>query len=54
MSASFTRAINRFEAAVREHENMGALHPDDHAAIQKHYEVTKLDLRRAFDRRKSN
>lgn len=48
MSASFTRAVNRFEKAVREHEMMGAQHPEEHARIEKHYQTTKQDLKRAF------
>ena len=36
--------IQRFEDAVRVHENMGAHHPVDHPEIQRQYEEAKAAL----------
>lgn len=38
------RHIRAFEAAVREHDSMGAQHPDDHASIQERYDKAKERL----------
>lgn len=37
-------AIKAFEEAVRLHDNMGAMPPEDHAAIQEQYEYAKANL----------
>lgn len=37
-------ALNRFEAAVREHAWIGSQHPDDHAAIENRLARTKAKL----------
>jgi hypothetical protein len=52
MAISFTRAMKRFEAAVRDHELIGAAHPADRDHIQSTYHQAKKDLREAFDKKK--
>lgn len=44
MPASISRAIRRFEAAVRAHDNKGAQHPSDWDQIERNYRKTKDDL----------
>lgn len=44
MATSISRAIRRFEQAVRDHEMIGAAHPDDQTRIQATYEVRLRDL----------
>lgn len=41
MAHSFRRALNRFEAAVRNHEMIGAHHPAARAEIEREYEKSK-------------
>lgn len=41
---TITRAIKRFEAAVREHEMKGAHDPQDHEAIQNTYDTAREKL----------
>jgi len=36
--------LKRFEDAVRAHDNMGAQHPSDHAAIQAEYEAAYINV----------
>lgn len=38
------KAVKEFEEAVRAHDNMGAQHPEDHAAIEAKYEQAKVKL----------
>lgn len=38
------RAVEQFDAAVREHAFKGSQHPDDWAAIDKKYETAKRKL----------
>lgn len=42
---NISRHITRFEKAVRAHEMMGAMHPDDHQEIQYKYDLAKKNLR---------
>jgi hypothetical protein len=44
MAVSISRAIRRFEQAVRDHALKGCAHELDKAHIQRTYEVTKKDL----------
>lgn len=44
MSSGYKKALERFEAAVREHAFIGAQHPDDHLHIQTEYEEAKAAL----------
>lgn len=39
------QALERFEAAVRDHAFRGAQHPEDHAAIDDEYALAKAELR---------
>ena len=41
------KVIADFEHAVREHEMVGAQHPQDRRAIEKHYKAEKAKM---FDR----
>lgn len=45
--------IERFEAAVREHEMRGAQHPADQESIQQEYDTTKRVLIRTLERREN-
>lgn len=38
------RQVRRFEAAVRNHEMKGSLHPDDWEEIEKEFEAAKVAL----------
>jgi len=44
-TANISRHIRRFENAVRQHELMGAMHPDDHEEIQRKYDLAKANLK---------
>ena len=33
--------LEKFESAIRNHENIGSQHPEDHAAIEYEYQVAK-------------
>lgn len=39
------RLMTRFEKAVRAHDNMGAMPPEDHAEIERKYENAKKALK---------
>lgn len=42
------KRIERFDAAVRQHDNMGAVHPEDHPAIEAEYKDAKRALAQTF------
>lgn len=55
MAVSFTRAMKRFEEAIRDEERYAVLHAgniDNYRLIKERYERAKKDLREAFDKKK--
>ncbi|MDO7502939.1 hypothetical protein Q5X59_02655 [Acinetobacter baumannii] len=36
--------LEKFESAIRNHENIGSQHPEDHAAIEHEYQVAKNEM----------
>lgn len=43
------KAIRRFEAAVRDHEMLGASHPESHGYIRYEYGRAKSNLHKVID-----